>query len=69
MADRTWSNSSERGAVEQVAGRTWANSGGSGAHEDQAVAPAGGRIMASLAGSGGLAGMGGIAGAGGGLAG
>ncbi len=38
MATRTWSNSSERGAVEQVAGRTWANSSGAGAHEDQAVA-------------------------------
>ncbi len=38
MATRTWANSSERGAVEQVAGRTWANSGGAGAHEDQAAA-------------------------------
>lgn len=37
--------------------------------EDQADAPAAGRIMSSLAGHGGLAGMGGIAGAGGGLAG
>jgi len=38
-------------------------------HFDQAAAPAGGRIMSSLAASGGLAYKGGIAGAGGGLAG
>lgn len=37
MATRTWPNSSERGAVEQVAGRTWANSGGAGAFENQEV--------------------------------
>lgn len=37
MATRTWSNSSERGAVEQVAGRTWANTGGAGAVEDPKV--------------------------------
>lgn len=35
---------------------------------EEFAAPAGGRIMSSIAGSGGLAGMGGIAGAGGGLA-
>lgn len=38
-------------------------------HFDQAAAPVGGRIMSSLAGSGGLAYKGGIAGPGGGLAG
>jgi len=37
--------------------------------EDSADAPAGGRIMSSIAGAGGLAGKGGIAGPGGGLAG
>ena len=37
--------------------------------ETIAAAPAGGRVMSSLANHGGLAGMGGIAGKGGGLAG
>ncbi len=38
-------------------------------NEDQAAAVAGGRVMSSIAGAGGLAGSGGIAGQGGGLAG
>ncbi len=37
--------------------------------QDDAAAPAGGRVMSSLAGSGGLAHKGGLAGPGGGLAG
>ena len=58
------------GGVYQDTEQGFETVGESGITQEQAAAaPAGGRIMSSLAASGGLAGMGGIAGAGGGLAG
>lgn len=67
MADRQWFVPGV-GQIHEEGEEEYFLSGGGEIAEDQAVAAAG-RIMSSLAGSGGLAGKGGIAGAGGGLAG
>ncbi len=60
------------GAISETkaSGRQWTMPLGGAINDTTAAgAPAGGRVMSSLAGSGGLASMGGIAGSGGGLAG
>lgn len=58
-----------RGKRIQETGERLGLVGGKRIKETITTAPAGGRIMSSMAGHGGLAGMGGIAGQGGGLAG